>query len=131
MSQVGRALGTDVGGNYFWGTHMCQLFQTKEDLIEVLVPYFKAGLQGNESCIWVTTKPLEVEEARAALYGEVANIDDYIAKKQIEILDYRDWYVREGVFDPDAVLQSWVAKESLALGKGFNGLRVSGNMAWY
>ena len=44
---------TEIGliGDVPWGTHLCQFYHTKEDLIEILVPYFKAGLENNErSC---------------------------------------------------------------------------------
>ncbi len=29
----------------YWGIHFCQFYQTKEDLMDILVPYFKAGLE--------------------------------------------------------------------------------------
>ena len=28
-----------------WGTHFCQFYQTREDLMDILVPYFKVGLE--------------------------------------------------------------------------------------
>ncbi|NQT00384.1 MAG: MEDS domain-containing protein [Planctomycetes bacterium] len=43
-----RKTSIDVVGNVPWGTHFCQFYQTKEDLIGILVPYFKAGLEDNE-----------------------------------------------------------------------------------
>jgi hypothetical protein len=39
-------------GDVPWGTRLCQFYQTKEDLIDILVPYFKAGLESNEFCMW-------------------------------------------------------------------------------
>jgi len=52
-----RNTGIPVIGNVSWGTHFCQFYQTREDLIDVLVPYFKAGLESNEFCVWVTSEP--------------------------------------------------------------------------
>lgn len=46
----------DVVGDAPWGTHFCLFYQTKEDLIDILVPYFKAGLENNEFCMWVTSE---------------------------------------------------------------------------
>ena len=57
-----RQSGIAVLGSIAWGTHVCLFYETKEDLIEVLVPYFKAGLQNNEFCVWVTCDPLNAEE---------------------------------------------------------------------
>ena len=125
-----RETGIDVVGNIPWGTHFCQFYQTREDLIDILVPYFKAGLESNEFCVWVTSEPLGVEEAKVALRTVVRNLDDYIAKGQIELFDASQWYTPSGKFDSDAVLQGWIEKENQALERGFEGLRVTGNTMW-
>jgi len=57
-----RNSGIDVIGSVPWGTHFCQFYQTKQDLIDILVPYFKTGLENNEFCMWVTSEPLKVAE---------------------------------------------------------------------
>ncbi len=41
----------DVIGGVPWGTHFCQFYKTKQALIDILVPYFKAGLESNEFCM--------------------------------------------------------------------------------
>ncbi len=125
-----RKTGIDIIGNVPWGTHFCQFYQTKKDLIDILVPYFKAGLESNEFCMWVTAEPLGVEEAKVALRKVVRNLDDYIAKGQIELLDASQWYTRSGKFIADEVLQGWVKKENQALERGFGGLRLTGNTFW-
>jgi len=109
---------------------MCIRDRTKEDLLDILVPYFKAGLEDNEFCMWVTSEPLNVEDAKGALKRKVKGLDDYIKKGQIEILDYAEWYTKGGRFDADEVLEGWVEKERQALGKGFDGLRLTGNTFW-
>jgi hypothetical protein len=62
MQDQMRRAGIDNVGDVPWGTHFCQFYQTKEDLFDVLVPYFKAGLETNEFCMWVTAEPLNVED---------------------------------------------------------------------
>jgi len=130
MSKESRATGVDVLGDVLWGTHICQFYQTKEDLIEILVPYFKSGLEDNESCLWVTSEPLGVEEARAALDQAFRNLDDYIKKGQIEIVHYSEWYTKDGKFSDNEAWQYLLEKENLAIERGFDGLRVSGNVSW-
>jgi PAS domain S-box-containing protein len=125
-----RNTGIELIGNVPWGTHFCQFYQTREDLISILVPYFQAGLENNEYCMWVTSEPLNVEDARKALKKEVRDLDDYIKKGQIEILDYSQWYTKPGHFVPDDVLQSWIEKERQARKRGFAGLRLTGNTFW-
>jgi len=46
------------------GKHLCQFYRTKEDLIDILLPYFKAGLENNGFCMWITSEPLAAEEAK-------------------------------------------------------------------
>ena len=49
------------------GAHLCMFYQTRSDLVDILVPYFKAGLENDELCMWVTSKPLETRVAKASL----------------------------------------------------------------
>jgi PAS domain S-box-containing protein len=130
MEDTQRKSGIDTIGDIPWGTHICQFYQTKDDLIDILVPYLKAGLENNEFCMWITSEPLGVNEAKASLYNAVRDLDDYISKGQIEILDYREWYTKSGKFNSDEVLHGWIEKEREALEKGFKGLRISGNNSW-
>jgi signal transduction histidine kinase len=125
-----RHSGIDIIDDVQWGTHFCQFYQTTEDLIDTLVPYFKAGLENNEFCMWVTSQPLEVEDAKAALRKAVPEIDIYIEKGQLEIISYFHWYVKDGSFDSDRVLNGWVEKLNKALAHGYDGLRLTGNTFW-
>jgi PAS domain S-box-containing protein len=125
-----RKSGIDVVGPIPWGTHLCQFYETDQDLREILVPYFKQGLEQNEHCIWVTAGSLGVNEAHAALSDTVAGCEEYFGKGQIEILDYRHWYGVSGEIDVDRLLRKWLEKEQFALCQGYDGLRVSGNESW-
>jgi PAS domain S-box-containing protein len=125
-----RNSGIDILGAIPWGTHFCQFYQTKEDLAEVLAPYFKAGLENNEFCMWITSESMDVEEAKEALRKAVPDIDAYLGKGQIEIIPYIHWYVDEGLFDSKRVLKGWIEKLDNALENGYEGLRLSGNTFW-
>jgi excisionase family DNA binding protein len=117
--------GGSVIGDIYWGSHICQLYQTKQDLIDTLVPYFKAGLENNELCMWITSRHLKTREATAALNEAVENLDRYITEGRIEIIELEKCYSRTGGFDVDGVLQSWLDRENLAFHRGLDGLRVS------
>jgi len=130
MREKLRKTGIDIIGDVSWGTHLCLFYQTKQDLLDILIPYFKTGLENNEFCMWVTSEPLVAEEAKNSLIGAIKNLDDYIKNGQIEILDYSQWYTKLGVFEPDKVLKGWIEKEEQAVKKGFDGLRMTGNTAW-
>jgi len=125
-----RNTGIDIIGSVPWGTHFCQFYQTRKDLTEILIPYFKTGLENNEFCIWITSRPLKVERATAALKKTAENLDGYIQKGQIVILDASEWYTPSGEFEAEKVLQAWQEKEKEAEERGFDGLRIAGNISW-
>jgi len=125
-----RNSGIDVIGDVPWGTHFCQFYQTKQDLIDILVPYFKAGLEDNEFCMWVTSEPLVVAEAKQAMRKAVNDFDEYLHRGQIEIIPYNEWYLLGGTFNDDRVLNGWISKLEQALVKGYSGLRLTGNTFW-
>lgn len=122
-----RQTGIEPIGPVAWGTHFCLFFRTKQDLLDVLVPYFKAGLENNEFCMWVTAEPLDAGEAQQALAAAMPGFDRYLAAGQIEILPFSAWHTRGGAFDSERVLLGWQQKLDAALAHGFAGLRVNGN----
>ena len=125
-----RNSGVHPVGSVPWGTHFCQFYQTREDLLDTLVPYFKNGLENNEFCMWVTAEPLGIDDARNALGNALPGLESYEACGQIEILSHKDWYLLGGGFDQERVLQGWVDKLNSAITKGFDGLRLTGNTFW-
>ncbi|MEW6441824.1 MAG: MEDS domain-containing protein [bacterium] len=125
-----RQTGIDCLGATRWGAHICQFYRSKQDLLEILVPYFKAGLQNREFCMWITSDPLSEEDAHEALRERVVGFEGYLAKGQIEILPHDRWYLKDGRFDSKRVLRGGIKKLDQALENGFDGLRVSGNSSW-
>jgi len=122
--------GIDIIGPVPWGTHFCQFYQTKEDLLDTLVPFFAAGLENNEFCMWVTAEPLSSQEADEAMRRAMPDFADRLARGQIEVIPHTEWYLKGGSFDLGRVLNGWVEKLGIALAKGYQGLRVTGNTAW-
>jgi hypothetical protein len=51
-------------GNMPWGMHICVFYETKDDLLDTAVSYFKAGLESNEFCVWAVSDPISLEDAR-------------------------------------------------------------------
>ncbi|MDP1801465.1 MAG: MEDS domain-containing protein [Bacteroidota bacterium] len=129
--QVGlRNSGIEILGELPWGSHFCNFFDNKEDLLQLIIPYFKAGLINNEFCLWITSDPITVEIAYEELRKEIHDFDKYEKKEQITILSHTDWYLQDKTFVPDIVVNGWYQKLEKSLNKGFDGMRVSGNEAW-
>jgi PAS domain S-box-containing protein len=130
MENVLRKSGINIIGDVPWGTHFCQFYQTKQDLIDTLVPYFIAGLQDNEFCMWVTADNLTTADALNAITAAMPDFRKYLTRGQIEILPYNEWYLKNRSFNSQEVLDGWVEKLNQALIKGYSGLRLTGNTFW-
>jgi PAS domain S-box-containing protein len=125
-----RKTGISIVGDMPWGTHFCNFYETKQDLLAILVPFVKAGLENKEFCLWVTSKSLTEEEARSALTQAVPDLDRLLADRSIEILPHDEWYLKGGAFDIYEVLSGWKEKLGQALARGYAGMRVTGDTAW-
>ncbi len=124
MATALRTTGIDVVGHRPWGTHFCHFYETADDLLDTLVPYFRAGLESREFCVWMIADPLTEADARRALGHTVISSGD------IEILPAREWYLEDGTFNPKRVKDGWNDKLVAALGQGYEGLRVAGQISW-
>jgi DNA-binding CsgD family transcriptional regulator len=125
-----RNTGIRVTGEMPWGAHLCLFYETTEDLLEVNAAYIKAGLDSNELCVWAISQPIEHKEAWAALQRDIPDLDRRVANGQLEILPGYEWYLTDNEVDAKRITGGWHEKLQLALDKGFDGLRVSGNAFW-
>lgn len=125
-----RNSGIPLVGDLPWGTHFCQFYQSKKDLLHVLVPYFMAGLAQNEFCVWVTSDFLTTQEAVTAMAARIPDFYRILDQGQMEIFPYTDWYLKGGSFDLNRTIGMWLAKHDAALAQGFAGMRVSGDPYW-
>jgi hypothetical protein len=125
-----RNSGIALVGELPWGSHFCQFYQTKQDLLDILIPYFRAGLESNELCAWVTSDFFTAEEALEALRQEVPGCPEYLARGQIQVFPHTDWYLKGGSFDLQRTLDMLMEKHDQALSGGFEGLRVTGAPYW-
>jgi C4-dicarboxylate-specific signal transduction histidine kinase len=130
MTTALRQTGIEPVGEMPWGTHFCHFYETKDDLLETLLPFFKAGLESNEFCAWVISEPLNEAEVWKALDRTVPDFDRYVSSHSIELLSARDVYLAGGEIDLHRIIGNWSAKLEGALSRGYQGIRVTGNTAW-
>jgi PAS domain S-box-containing protein len=125
-----RHTGISVVGDMPWGTHFCHFYDSKQDLLDTLVPYFKAGLDDKEFCVWVIAEPLTKEEAWNALRIGVPDLDRHLADQSIEMFVGEEWYLKDDTFNLERVISAWNEKLEQALARGYEGMRVSGDTCW-
>lgn len=96
-------------------------------MIDTLVPFFNAGLQSDEFCVWAVSDPLTKEEAHASLASNIRDYQRYVDAGCIEIVDGNEWYLSQ---DLKKVTYGWHEKEQAALARGMTGMRASGIAFW-
>jgi DNA-binding CsgD family transcriptional regulator len=130
MEAALRKTGVDVLGDMAWGAHLCIFYESQEDLLDTVAPYFKAGLENNEFCLWAPSEKITLEQACLALSRRIPDFDRRRAAGNMEIVPGRDWYLEGDRFGLERVISSWDEKLRGALAKGYDGIRVSGDAFW-
>lgn len=125
-----RPTGISAVGDVPWGTHFFLFHETSEDLIEACLPYFRAGLESGELCIWAIADPLTEEEVRYCLRDAIPHFDDYYDRRSIEVVRGREWYMTGDDFDLEKVTTGWKRMVERALNGGYAGFRLSSDTAW-
>jgi PAS domain S-box-containing protein len=114
MSANARNTEVHGAGRGPWGTHGCLFYETKQDLLDTLIPFFKTGLEHSESCLWIIAEPLTTEEAYRALQKSLPDLDRYLNEHSIELM----------ACDFHCVMSLFNDKLAEALSRGCAGLRV-------
>ena|GEM_PF-3364569 len=125
-----RQSGIDPIGYIPWGTHISQLYENKEDLIDILVPYFKAGLENNEYCLWITSNIITRKDIEEAMNRAMPNFNEYLTAGQIELMPYYNFYLEKDNFVVESIIKKCINFNNKALQKGYYGLRISTDESW-
>ena len=124
-----RDFGTQILDIVPWGTHIALLYKKKSDLVELLVPYMAAGLEENELCVWVTSE-MSRGEAMEAMAKNIPHLQGYIDSGQMQFFSHEEWFLHDGRFDVQYVLDAAMEKYSEAMRRECEGLRITGNLLW-
>jgi len=111
------------------GTHVGLLYHTREEHQAALTEYVRGGLDRGERVLCIGTAS---DARQIRKYLRAAGFDPREAERrgQLRFLTPDEAYVREGAFDPQAMIALLRAETQDALEQGFTGLRVTGEMSW-
>jgi len=131
MSREMRETGIDVIGAVPWGFHICMFYRTPQDLIDILAPYLRTGLENGEFCLFITSKTSDSEKTAEKLGALIAGFDKYLKKGQIEITDYTKFYFRNGRFNAEWIQNNMSDRLDKALASKYPGMRIFGETDWF
>ena len=129
-SSISTRRGVGLDGLFQCGDHVCHFYHSADNLGEVLVPYFKAGLERNERCLWVTAHPYGKDRAASEMRVAMPDFDRRTAAGQIQIFGEDEWYATLAAQSTAEKVQCWLSQKDEALALGYAGLRGSGNTSF-
>jgi hypothetical protein len=109
------------------GTHLCLVFTSEEERVDSLLKFLLSGLQAGERTACFSGRLTE-EDIRAYLRTNNISYDDRKAQNAIIFGGTREVYFKDGVFDPDRMLEVLTTYYNDALAMGFPAARVIGEM---
>jgi DNA-binding CsgD family transcriptional regulator len=113
-----------------WGTHFCLFYQTRPDLLDTLISYYRTGLRNDEFCLWVASQELPVDEVWPALREAIPHVDQDAATGRIEVISHENWFFPGGHFEISSIMDVLAAKCERAMAEGRSGIRFNGSPAW-
>jgi hypothetical protein len=111
------------------GDHVCAFYRGLKERDEILIPYLREGLRAGDKCVCIVdaTDPSAV----LAVLGDEIDIQDALAREQLEVQSSTDAYLRSGHFSTTEMLDFWDESVSAAVGEGrFGFARSVGEMTW-
>ncbi|MFW9962497.1 MAG: MEDS domain-containing protein [Candidatus Sifarchaeia archaeon] len=110
--------------------HVILIYESQEAKHNTLFSYIKKGLKKGEAAMYICSEETP-DEIRAAMGNFGIEVERYEKQGALKILPYTDMYIRDGIFNLDDVMEVWSNAYNDAMAKGFNGMRVTGEMSCF
>jgi DNA-binding CsgD family transcriptional regulator len=116
-------VGPDVLAGISHGSHICAFYETKDDLIDLVLPFFATGRERDELCVWVMPAYVPMDEARSRAREAAVELG-------IELYPAHDIYQKDGRFAHDQVMHFWdmIMQRPRVINR--SGTRGSGDAFW-
>ncbi len=120
-----RQTGIKVVGPLPWGSHICVFYNSLSELKDIFVPFFQAGLENNEHCIWIPPDPGNQSD-REAIDRVASGFSDHLKTGQLTVFHQDEFYLENGVFKSARAFNILLLKYTQAMLKGYRGVRIGG-----
>jgi len=118
-----------AGFRFSWGDHICGIFDDRAQQMEIMGAFVGAGLRAVQRCIWVG--PAESGDAlRRHLTSIGGDLPTLEASGQLLIISRVDFYLHEGMFDPDRCLELLNTLREDSRRDGYSTMRIVCDASW-
>jgi PAS domain S-box-containing protein len=111
------------------GTHVCPIYRSPAERLRVLRAFFGGGLMRGQQCLYIAP-PDQADELSQALRDLGPSVSTALDRGALVLVTARELFVRDGHFDPPAMLALHKTASQRARSSGFSALRIAGEMNW-
>jgi transcriptional regulator with GAF, ATPase, and Fis domain len=111
------------------GDHLCCIYETEEEHRSIVTPFLRRGLEQNQKSMYIVDFSTS-DTVIGYLREDGVRVEPYLDKGQLTILGVNDAYMKEGVFEPEGMIELLRTETEQALSEGYEALRVTGEMTW-
>ena len=111
------------------GEHVCCIYETEEEHEALVTSFLRRGIERGEKVLYIADTHT-AQDIQNYLREDGLKIEPYLETGQLSIRDSSDVYIRDGVFEPDAMIKLFRTETERALSEGYSALRVTGEMSW-
>lgn len=115
--------------SFSWGDHVCAVFENPDQQMAVTVPFMAHGLRAEQRCVWISA-PAGAARFRQALLACGADLPTLEASGQLIIISDVEFYLSDGLFDPDRTLELGLALLEDGQRCGWTAMRVAGDASF-
>ena len=109
--------------------HLCLIYESREEQLAAVIPFMRIGLERGERCIYIADDNT-VKEVLDAMRAAGIEVEDATRSGALSVITKRDFYLKEGSFDPDWMIDFLKEATAAAKADGYSALRVTGEMTW-
>ncbi len=111
------------------GDHLCFIYETEKEHQALLTPFMRQGLELGEKVLYIIDDHTK-KEVLNYLRDDGMVVESYLKSGQLDIITVDKAYMKEGFFDPDAMIELLRDETERSMEQGYSALRLTGEMTW-
>ncbi len=117
------------GYTFNWGDHICAIFDSHTQQMEVMTPFIATGIRSEQRCVWIAPgeSTNALKQALSDIGGDLVTLE---ASSQLLLLSEVDFYLHDGIFEPERTLELLQTLMEDNRREGYTTMRVATDVSW-
>jgi hypothetical protein len=118
-----------AGFSFAWGDHICAIFESRMQQMEIMGAFVATGIRAEQRCAWVSPEDsaASLRETLGNMGGDLATLE---ASGQLLIISEVGFYLKGGVFEPDRTLDLLRTLLDDNRREGYSAMRFANDISW-